>query len=531
MPLSSATRPMRRSALLICLGLAAAVAGAATPANALTPEEMLADPVLEQRARDLSQGLRCLVCQNQSIDDSDAELARDLRTEVRRRLTAGQSDADILDAIRDTYGDYVLLNPPIAPSTWILWAAPAIILAGGALLVFAARRRDDIPDKDSPLPARETPARSPKHVSLKSSVAGRQAVALFSLVVGCSLLIYLALGRADLPDRPLAERTAEIAALKDTAQQDNADRVARFDAARAAVEAEPERVSNWLDLAVAAADAGRSETEVTALRQAMVLTDDDPTIVSMLAEALSRAADGQITIPARALVEQALAANPAEPRALFLYGLAAYQDGDYAAAIDNWQQLQRVSSADAPWMPLLADNIADAAAAGGIEVPVSPGPDAADIAAASEMSTEDRDAMIAGMVDGLAARLEDNPEDGPGWQRLARAYDVLGRTEAAQDALVSAADALIADADAQLAALQAIVAGNAEDRLVDDADRLLARLVEMAPARPETLYLRGHFAATNGDVEAARAFWQQLLDRLPEDAPIAGQLRAAIEAL
>ena len=120
----------------------------------------------------------------------------------------------------------------------------------------------------------------------------------------------------------------------------------------------------------------------------------------------------------------------------------------------------------------------DAAAAGGIEVPVSPGPDAADIAAASEMSTEDRDAMIAGMVDGLAARLEDNPEDGPGWQRLARAYDVLGRTEAAQDALVSAADALIADADAQLAALQAIVAGNAEDRLVDDADRLLARLVQ-----------------------------------------------------
>ena len=282
---------------------------------------------------------------------------------------------------------------------------------------------------------------------------------------------------------------------------------------------------------MAAADAGRSETEVTALRQAMVLTDDDPTIVSMLAEALSRAADGQITIPARALVEQALAANPAEPRALFLYGLAAYQDGDYAAAIDNWQQLQRVSSADAPWMPLLADNIADAAAAGGIEVPVSPGPDAADIAAASEMSTEDRDAMIAGMVDGLAARLEDNPKDGPGWQRLARAYDVLGHTEAAQDALVSAADALVADADAQLAALQAIVAGNAEDRLANDADRLLERLVEMAPARPETLYLRGHFAATNGDVEAARAFWQQLLDRLPEDAPIAGQLRAAIEAL
>ena len=527
MPVSGVTRLIRLWTLLFCLGLGVAVTGNPTPAAALTPEEMLADPALEQRARDLSQGLRCLVCQNQSIDDSDAELARDLRTEVRRRLTAGESDADILDAIRDTYGDYVLLNPPISPSTWILWAAPVIILAGGALLVFAARRRDETPDEDSPLPARETTIGSP----VRLPVPGRQAMALFSLAVGCSLLIYLALGRADLPDRPLTERTAEIAALKGTVQQDNADRVARLDAARAAVEAEPGRVSNWLDLAVAAAAAGRNETEATALRQAMVLTDDDPAIVSMLAEALSRAADGQITIPARALVEQALAANPTEPRALFLSGLAAYQDGDYAAAINSWQQLQRVSSADAPWMPLLADNIADAAAAGDIELPATPGPDAADIAAASEMSAEDRDAMIASMVDGLAARLADNPDDGPGWQRLARAYDVLGRTDAAQDAFVSAADVLFADADAQLAALQAIVAGNAEDRLATAAERLLARLVDQAPARPETLYLRGHFAATSGDGEAAREFWQQLLDRLPEDAPIASQLRAAIDAL
>jgi cytochrome c-type biogenesis protein CcmH len=150
MPVSGVTRLIRLWTLLFCLGLGVAVTGNPTPAAALTPEEMLADPALEQRARDLSQGLRCLVCQNQSIDDSDAELARDLRTEVRRRLTAGESDADILDAIRDTYGDYVLLNPPISPSTWILWAAPVIILAGGALLVFAARRRDETPDEDSP---------------------------------------------------------------------------------------------------------------------------------------------------------------------------------------------------------------------------------------------------------------------------------------------------------------------------------------------------------------------------------------------
>ena len=83
------------------------------PSQAITAEEMLADPALESRARGLSKQLRCLVCQNQSIDDSDADLARDLRREVRQQLLAGADDATILDRIRQTYGDYVLLKPPV----------------------------------------------------------------------------------------------------------------------------------------------------------------------------------------------------------------------------------------------------------------------------------------------------------------------------------------------------------------------------------------------------------------------------------
>lgn len=514
-------------------------------AHAVTPEEMLADPALEKRARDLSKNLRCLVCQNQSIDDSDADLARDLRLEVRRRLTDGETDAAILAAIRETYGDYVLLNPPVSPATLILWTAPLAIIAGGVLLLIATRRRrgdgeadgsaadtmdtvsyaqsDDDSGQTMPDPS-ATPdmARPPLPTKL--------ALALLSLAVGCSLLIYLALGRADLPDRPLADRTAEIAAIANSAEQDNAERLAGFEDARAAVEAAPDEVGNWLKLAIASANAGRTETEIAALRQAMMLTDDDPAIASMLAEALSRAADGQVTIPARELVAGALARNPLEPRALFLSGLAAYQDGDFADAIETWQLLQSVSALDAPWIPLLADNIADAAAAGGIDLP-APGPDAADIAAAAEMSADDRDAMIAGMVEGLAARLAENPNDSAGWQRLARAYEVMGRPEDAQDAHVRAADLLVENPDAQLQALQAIVVGNAEERLRVAAERLLARLVMQLPNRPETLYLQGHFAASYGDAQAARQFWETLLARIPEDAPIAGQLRAAIDAL
>ena len=514
-------------------------------AHAVTPEEMLADPALEKRARDLSKNLRCLVCQNQSIDDSDADLARDLRLEVRRRLTDGETDAAILAAIRETYGDYVLLNPPVSPATLILWIAPLAIIAGGVLLLIATRRRRgdseadgsvadtmDIvsyaqPDDDAGQ-AMPDPSATPDmaHPPMPTKLAR----ALLSLAVGCSLLIYLALGRADLPDRPLADRTAEIAAIANSAEQDNAERLAGFEDARAAVETAPDEVGNWLKLAIASANAGRTETEIAALRQAMMLTDDDPAIASMLAEALSRAADGQVTIPARELVASALARNPLEPRALFLSGLAAYQDGDFADAIETWQRLQSVSALDAPWMPLLADNIADAAAAGGIDLP-APGPDAADIAAAAEMSADDRDAMIAGMVEGLAARLAENPNDSAGWQRLARAYEVMGRPEDAQDAHVRAADLLVENPDTQLQALQAIVVGNAEERLRVAAERLLARLVMQLPNRPETLYLQGHFAASYGDAQAARQFWETLLARIPGDAPIAGQLRAAIDAL
>ena len=100
------------------------VLSAPSAAPAVTPEEMLADPALEERARTLSKQLRCLVCQNQSIDDSDAELARDLRVEVRRQLSSGSSDAEILENLRETYGDYVLLNPPVSPGTYVLCARP-----------------------------------------------------------------------------------------------------------------------------------------------------------------------------------------------------------------------------------------------------------------------------------------------------------------------------------------------------------------------------------------------------------------------
>ncbi len=111
------------------------------PAMAITPEEILGDPKLEARARALSKQLRCLVCQNQSIDDSDADLARDLRIEVRRQITAGRSDEIIIDQIRQKYGDYVLFNPPLDRGTVFLWLAPIGFVGLGVLIIVLARRK------------------------------------------------------------------------------------------------------------------------------------------------------------------------------------------------------------------------------------------------------------------------------------------------------------------------------------------------------------------------------------------------------
>ena len=122
--------------------LAAAFLLAAFPAFAVNPDEVLADPALEARARALSAQLRCMVCQNQSIDDSNAELARDLRLLVRERLKNGDSDEAVIDYVVSRYGEFVLLNPRLRGETLLLWGAPIVLfLAGAAAMVLFVRKR------------------------------------------------------------------------------------------------------------------------------------------------------------------------------------------------------------------------------------------------------------------------------------------------------------------------------------------------------------------------------------------------------
>jgi len=124
------------------LALIAVLLALSASAHAVTPDEMLKDPGLEARARDLSQELRCMVCQNQSIDDSEAPLAHDLRVLVRQRIEAGDSDRQVLDYLVSRYGEFVLLKPRFELHTLLLWGLPpAALLAGVIALFFTARRR------------------------------------------------------------------------------------------------------------------------------------------------------------------------------------------------------------------------------------------------------------------------------------------------------------------------------------------------------------------------------------------------------
>jgi cytochrome c-type biogenesis protein CcmH len=126
--------------ILACVFVIALVVGSSA-AYAVQPDEIMSDPVKESRARDLSRELRCMVCQNQSIDDSEAPLARDLRLLVRERIAAGDSDAQVIDFLVARYGEFVLLKPRLERHTLLLWLLPPLALAGGGLGLWIYSRR------------------------------------------------------------------------------------------------------------------------------------------------------------------------------------------------------------------------------------------------------------------------------------------------------------------------------------------------------------------------------------------------------
>lgn len=367
--------------------------------------------------------------------------------------------------------------------------------------------------------------------SPKDQTLTRLAVGLAIILPLGAALIYAALGRPDLRDNPLVDRAAEIASRSETITATKENLAQNLARAQAATVATPDDIESWLKLAEAAASVNDSATEIRALRMARQLTNDDPSVLSLLAEALSRAADGQVTVPARDLIDTVLATDPDEPRALFLSGLAAFQDGDYQAAVTRWQRLLSISTADAPWLPIVRANIAQAAEAGGIALPPANGPDADSIAAAADMTAKDRQAMILSMVESLRDRLDETPDDTEGWLRLARAYDVLGDRAAAFTALARATESAPDDAPLAYQFLERTIGIELSAAQLSMAQTVIARLAENDTNGPQYLFFKGHIAKLSGDPDTARSVWTDLLGTMPAESEMAAALAAEIAKL
>ena len=282
------------------------------------------------------------------------------------------------------------------------------------------------------------------------------AVALGIAVPLAAIGLYLQLGNPGVPSMPFAERPVPEAPAVDVAAREMEALTAGL-AARLAED--PGNRDGWLLLARSYAQIDQFDAAAEAYRRAIALGIDDADTQSALGEMLAAQAGGTIGPEARNAFAAALAHDPRNPRALYYAGLTLAQDGRAQEAIDLWLGLLRQSSAEAPWRPAVAQQIGEAAASLGIaapEIPVAPdpaggsapqmgarpGPDAADVEAAGEMSAEDRAAFIRSMVARLAKRLEAEPGDFPGWLRLARAYGVLGEVDRAKAALARAAEAI-----------------------------------------------------------------------------------------
>lgn len=302
--------------------------------------------------------------------------------------------------------------------------------------------------------------KSPSAGGRQPGLAAGRAVALAAVlsVPLVSWSLYGLLGSPDLPSQPLSARLAA-----DPAQLPADELVAR---AEAHLVAFPDDGRGWDVLAPVYLRMGRYQDAVVAFRKAIQLAGATANREAGLGEALAAAAGGMITADARDAFAQALQLEPGHPKSQFFLAGALAQQGRLGDAIAAWTVMRSALAVGSPWLPVVDQALAEAGrqttavATGPAQPgtgPAQPGPSADDVAAASQMSADDRNAMIETMVARLDEKLKLNPHDAEGWQRLVRSYQVLGKTEAARDALSRGVAALGAETDAA-AGLQALAA-------------------------------------------------------------------------
>ena len=375
------------------------------------------------------------------------------------------------------------------------------------------------------------PGRAPSHGLLITA-----AVALPLLGFG----LYLYLGRPELPALPFSAQATAPAPVS-----------AELAALEADVSARPTDAKAWVALAAGYDAAGRARDAATAYGKAVALGAQDATTLAAQGQALLLANQGEMNEAAAAAFRRAVAVEPCNPTARFFLALGKAQSGDIEGALTDWMALEKDTPPEAPWRATLEDHIAKAAQRLGKDVPpeladkdaasvdaggadaATPGPSAAEIAAAEAMTPEQREAFVNDMVGRLAEKLKGNPDDLEGWVRLARAYQVLQRMEDARDAWSKAAALAPARLDIQLDYADAIIAGRSDlDRyLPPEFIEAVGRVRTLDPKNPLGLYYGGLVARIAGDKAEAHKLWSQVLEQLPPDSPQRAELRKELDSL
>ncbi|MEA1649827.1 c-type cytochrome biogenesis protein CcmI [Nitrospirillum sp. BR 11164] len=382
---------------------------------------------------------------------------------------------------------------------------------------------------------------APAAPAMPAKPSRKLATALMAAVPLLAMGIYLRLGSPDLPGQPAGARTDQTAGVQ-------AQAVLKTLLTR--VTENPRDLEAWKALATAQGMTGQNDKAAASWAKAVDLAPDDANLQASRAEALVLSADGVVGPEAKQALAKALALNPKEPRARYYDGLAVRQAGDLKGAITRWSALLSESPADAPWVPFLRGQLGETATEAGMDPaavtpqplppagppagpPVgpalnatAPGPTADDIAAASTLSSGDRNAMIQGMVQRLADRLKTQPDDAEGWSRLARAYRVLGQNDKAAEAEANAKRYGGGTAGAPAGA---VPPGMPDPATMTPEQRsatvksLLAQFqaaAEKEPDKPEGWARLAQAYEATGDVAKTREAWAKAVAAAPDDAEI-----------
>jgi cytochrome c-type biogenesis protein CcmH len=360
------------------------------------------------------------------------------------------------------------------------------------------------------------------------------ALVVFVVIGAGSVGGYLWLGAPALPDEPYSARKAELAHETGPSSLQQATQ-----ALAAKLKQNPSDAAGWLLYARSLSELNAWDQAEDAYRRAMALGQTGPDVAAGHAEALVMQAGGEVTPAAAAAFQQVLKVDPHSPMARYYLGVGAMQAGEPRQAIELFQAVLADMPADSPLRAQLGQKIADAAHAAGVPVPElakgmpstpAPTPDA--MASAANMTDEQRQAMIGGMVARLAAEQQANPDNVDGWLRLGQAYAVLHQSDKAADAYDRAAKLRPDDVSIPLREARALLSDQSPtDRLPPRVIGLLKHVEATDPDEPLVLWYLGLAAAQDAQFDAARGYWSRLLAKLPAGSDDAKMVQSALDAV